>query len=128
MPRGERHALSARHLLGAGSRARFSARHLARGLALLALCLALPAVAGAEVTPQPYGTNDAGGFSNVLPSGENGTDNAAQLAQFHLNGTYPPHYADQLPLYANLLYGSPTLTVGQIPEYFKDATFGVKEG
>ena len=27
--------------------------------------------------PQPYGTNDAGGFRNVLPPGENGLDNAA---------------------------------------------------
>src|SRR5439155_15895941 len=30
--------------------------------------------------------------------------------------------------YANLLYASPTLTREQIPSYFKDATFGVKEG
>jgi acyl-homoserine lactone acylase PvdQ len=91
-------------------------------------CLALPAGAAAAVTPQPYGTNDAGGFRNVLPSGENGLDNAAQLAQFQLNGSYPPHYADQLPLYANLLYASPALTPAQIPNYFKDATFGVREG
>jgi acyl-homoserine lactone acylase PvdQ len=98
-------------------------------LALVVLaCLSLPATATAEVTPQPYGANDAGGFRNVLPSGENGLDNAAQLAQFQLNGTYPPHYADQLPLYANLLYASPTLTPEQIPNYFKDATFGVSEG
>ena len=82
----------------------------------------------AEVSPQPYGTNDAGGFRNVLPSGENGLDNAQQLAEFQLNGTYPPHYTDQLPLYANLLHASPTLTAGQIGDYFKDATFGVKEG
>ena len=41
---------------------------------------------------------------------------------------YPPHFADQLPLYANLLYGSPTLTHEQIANYFKDATFGVQPG
>src|SRR5205807_1315357 len=41
---------------------------------------------------------------------------------------YPPHFADQLPLYADLLYASPTLTHEQIPDYYKDATFGVKEG
>jgi acyl-homoserine lactone acylase PvdQ len=90
--------------------------------------MAAPAPAGAAAPVQPYGTNDAGGFRNVLPSGENGLDNAQQLAEFQLNGTYPPHYNDQLPLYANLLHGSPTLTHGQIASYFKDATFGVKEG
>jgi acyl-homoserine lactone acylase PvdQ len=91
-------------------------------------CVALPSSAGAAVPADPYGANDAGGFRNVLPAGENGTDNAAQLLEFQTNGTYPPHYADQLPLYANLLHGSPTLTHEQIGSYFKDATFGVKEG
>src|SRR5438309_8689712 len=94
--------------------------------AAVAACLAIPSAAGAEV--QPYGTNDAGGFRNVLPAGENGRDNATQLGEFELTGAYPPHFADQLPLYANLLYASPSLTHAQIPEYFKDATFGVKEG
>jgi acyl-homoserine lactone acylase PvdQ len=88
----------------------------------------LPASAQAAPPVQAYGTNDAGGFRNVLPSGENGLDNAQQLVEFQLNGTYPPHYTDQLPLYANLLHASPTLTHAQIAGYFKDATFGVKEG
>jgi acyl-homoserine lactone acylase PvdQ len=91
-------------------------------------CVALPSSAAAAVPADPYGANDAGGFRNVLPAGENGTDNAAQLLEFQTKGTYPPHYADQLPLYANLLHGSPTLTHEQIGSYFKDATFGVKEG
>src|SRR5205085_2996816 len=77
---------------------------------------------------QHYGTNDAGVFRNVLTAAKAGLDNATQLAEFKLNGTYPPHFTDQLPLYANLLYGSPTLTREQIPSYYKDATFGVKEG
>jgi hypothetical protein len=93
--------------------------------ALISLCAA---AARAETPVQPYGTNDAGGFRNVLPAGENGLDNAAQLAEFQLNGTYPPHFKDQLPLYAGLIYASPTLTKEQIPSYYKDATFGVKEG
>src|SRR2546422_4794123 len=100
------------------------------GLAVAAcvICAAIPASASAQVPVQPYGSNDAGGFRNVLPAGENGLDNATQLAEFELSGTYPPHFADQLPLYANLLYATPTLTREQIPSYFKDATFGVKEG
>jgi acyl-homoserine lactone acylase PvdQ len=74
----------------------------------------------------PYGTNDAGGFRNVLPAGEAGTDNAQQLAQFEATGQRPLHWDDQLPLYSGLLYASPTLTHDQIGSYFKDATFGVK--
>jgi acyl-homoserine lactone acylase PvdQ len=100
---------------------------LAAATALCAFAIAA-APASAAVTPEPYGAGDAGGFWNVLPSGQNGLDNSAQLAQFELNGTTPPHYEDQLPLYANLIHGSPTLTHEQIGEYFKDATFGVKEG
>jgi len=105
-----------------------------RGRRLLAIalgvaCLSLPvASAGAAVPAQPYGTNDAGGFRNVLPPGENGLVNGTQLTEFELNKTYPPHFKDQLPLYAGLLYASPTLTHEQIPSYYKDATFGVKEG
>ncbi len=95
-------------------------------LALVAICSA-PA-AQAEVPVAPYGTNDAGGFRSVLPAGENGTDNGTQLAEFEAKGTYPPHYTDQLPLYANLLHGAPGLTHEEIGDYFHDATFGVKEG
>jgi acyl-homoserine lactone acylase PvdQ len=93
-----------------------------------AIALLVPSSALAQAPVQPYATNDAGGFLNVLPAGENGLDNATQLGEFELNKTYPPHFKDQLPLYANLIHGSPTLTRAQIPSYFKDATFGVKEG
>ena len=41
----------------------------------------------ASADVQPYGTNDAGGFRNVLPPGEAGTDNALQLALFQADGT-----------------------------------------
>src|SRR3954451_10152780 len=88
------------------------------------LCL-IPAAAGAAA-PQPYGTNDSGGFRNVLPPGEAGVANAFQLAQFEASGTYPAHWADQEPLYEGLMYASPTLTEGDVAKYYKDATFGVK--
>jgi acyl-homoserine lactone acylase PvdQ len=106
--------------------------------AAAAACLAAPASASAESPVQPFGSNDAGfpeaGFRNVLPAGEAGVDNATQLAEFNASKqkkeppAYPRHWADQLPLYANLIYGSPTLTHEQIPNYYKDATFGVKAG
>src|SRR5437763_523691 len=78
--------------------------------------------------PAPYGANDAGGFRNVLPAGEAGVDNTADLGLFEANGRIPPHFNDQLPLYANLVYADPTLTDAQVPNYFKDATFGVRPG
>jgi len=92
---------------------------------LLFLASAVPAAAAA---PQPYGTNDAGGFRNVLPPGENGTASFNQILAFRGPGLLPPHFADQQPLYENLLYAAPTLTGDQIPTYFKDATFGVPAG
>ncbi len=82
----------------------------------------------AAAVPQPYGTNDAGGFRNVLPPGENGTASFNEVLAFRGPGLLPPHFADQQPLYENLLYAAPTLTEDQIPNYFKDATFGVPAG
>src|SRR6201999_2674187 len=100
-----------------------------RAFLALSACLALGAAlfAGSSLANavQPYGTNDAGGFRNVLPPGENGLDNLPQVLSFKATKTLPPHYDDQQPLYENLLYGAPTLTDEQIPNYFKDATFGV---
>jgi acyl-homoserine lactone acylase PvdQ len=91
----------------------------------------LALAAGAQAAPlpsyvQPYGTNDAGGFYNVLPPGENGTDTALQFTLNNATGQFPPNFDDQQSLYENLLYAAPTLTPAEIPDYFKDATFGVK--
>ncbi|HEX4718365.1 MAG TPA: penicillin acylase family protein, partial [Thermoleophilaceae bacterium] len=91
------------------------------------LPLPLPGT-GAGAPIQPYGTNDAGGFRNVLPPGEAGTDNAAQLAAFEATGNRPPHWDDQQALYQDLVYASPSLTHADVAKYFKDATFGVRDG
>jgi acyl-homoserine lactone acylase PvdQ len=83
----------------------------------------------ATAAPAPYGANDAGGFRNVLPPGENGLDTLSQVFAFKgPEKLIPPHFADQQPLYENLLYGSPGLTEAQIPNFYKDATFGVPAG
>lgn len=89
------------------------------------LALTAPAL-GAE--PQPYGTNDAGGFRNVLPAGQEGVANALDLARFQASGARPPHWDDQEPLYDGLLYASPNMKAEDVATYFKDATFGVKDG
>lgn len=94
-------------------------------IALVVFAFAAPL---APAAPAPYGTNDAGGFRNVLPPGENGTASFNQVLAFRGPGLLPPHFADQQPLYENLLYAAPTLTEDQIPNYFKDATFGVPAG
>ncbi len=99
---------------------------MTRALALLVLLLATAAPAVAA--PTPYGTDDAGGFRNVLPPGADGVGNAADLAAYTATGAYPEHWTDQQPLYDGLLYASPTLTRAQVDDFFKDATFGVKEG
>ncbi|HEY0280768.1 MAG TPA: penicillin acylase family protein, partial [Solirubrobacterales bacterium] len=77
---------------------------------------------------QPYGYNDAGGFRNVLPPGENGLDTLPQVLEYKSSKSIPKHFDDQQPLYENLLYGAPTLTDEQVPSYYKDATFGVAPG
>jgi acyl-homoserine lactone acylase PvdQ len=88
-------------------------------LAVLAVVL-LPAAAGAV---DPYGTNDAGGFRNVLPPGSNGHDNALDLATFLATGARPAHWDDQQPLYDGLIKAAP----GDATRYFKDATFGAAD-
>src|SRR3954470_14805338 len=97
-------------------------------VAALIVATLLAAAPGAHAATQPYGTNDAGGFRNVLPPGEAGTDNALALALFQTAGTMPPHFTDQQPLYDGLLFASPTLTHDDVAKYFKDATFGVRPG
>src|SRR2546422_1081696 len=92
----------------------------ASAFACAAIPLSTSPASAAQV--EPYGTNDAGAFRTFPRAGENGLDSSTQLAEFELAHPSPPHFADQLPLYANLLYASPTLTHAQIPEYFKDAT------
>ncbi|MCU1281051.1 MAG: hypothetical protein JWM53_4597, partial [bacterium] len=96
--------------------------------ALISLLAVLACAAPATADVQPFGTNDAGGFRNVLPPGAAGTDNALQLALFQATGAMPAHFTDQQPLYDGLLYASPTLTHDDVGKFFKDATFGVRDG
>ncbi len=106
----------------------WSRRELAP-LVLLPALFAIIVPSAPAAAPEPYGANDAGGFRSVLPPGENGTaDFSEVLASRGSAHLLPPHFADQQPLYENLLYARPTLTEDQIPNYFKDATFGVPAG
>jgi acyl-homoserine lactone acylase PvdQ len=111
---------------------------LAASAAALALALSA-APAGAQLPlplpgqgsaggpePQAYGTNDHGGFNDVLPPGTNGLANAPQLAAFLAAGRRPAHNDDQLRMYADLVYAAPNLKAADLRRYYKDSTFGVK--
>src|SRR6201992_3116233 len=97
-------------------------------VAAAAVCAALVSVPAAQAQVQPYGTSDYGGFRNILPPGTNGFDNAAQLAQFEATGARPAHNDDQLSMYSNLTTAAGSVPAATIPDYFKDATFGVPSG
>jgi hypothetical protein len=49
---------------------------------------------GTGPEPQAYGTNDSGGFNDVLSPGTNGLVNAPQLATFLAAGRRPAHNDD----------------------------------
>ena len=77
-----------------------------------------------------YRVGDFGGglVRSILPTGENGLVNAAELAQFEATGKRPPGSQDQLAPYANLLYAALRLTDAQLPSYYNDESFGVRPG
>jgi acyl-homoserine lactone acylase PvdQ len=96
---------------------------------VIALAAALgPATAHAQgPTPDPY--EDAGNsYRNILPPGQNGHANAADIAAFMASGDRPPHNSDQLQPYEDLVFATPGLSGGQLDEFFKDASFGVAPG
>jgi acyl-homoserine lactone acylase PvdQ len=126
-------------VLGSSRRGAAGRAHLARsiGAAVLGLATSVPAVVGpaspSSASPrrlQPPGSyreNDSSGGRTiyVLPPGENGLVSAADYAAYATNGTRPPGSDDQLPIYANLLYGYGSLTDATLGNYFEDESFGI---
>lgn len=105
---------------------------------LLAACLALvPPASGQDTADGRYRDfGDIGGFLNVVPPGQDGVLNGVELLLAQ-GGVLPPHFADQVPLYEDLVYeaglpvagdsGEPLLGVtdGDLARFYKDASFGV---
>src|SRR3954454_8355712 len=81
----------------------------------------LPGLPGlpADTPVQPYGTNDGGGFWNILPPGQNGHASAADIAAFFAacpppktncpDAPRPKHSSKELQMYGDLVYASPGL-------------------
>ncbi len=91
----------------------------------IAVLAPVPATALAAPEAQPYGTNDAGGFRNILPPGQGQSVNSVEIGAFLADGARPRHDSDQLSMYEDLVYATPGLERAEIGSYFKDATFGV---
>ena len=99
--------------------------------AMVALATVVPlAGASAQATlVQPYGANDSGvTVLNVLPPGQGRYMNSAELFAAQGGGGQPSHNTDQFEMYSSLVQGAPGVTTDNLMTYFKDATFGVKEG
>jgi acyl-homoserine lactone acylase PvdQ len=94
---------------------------------VLACLLASVSVVVAQPTVGRYREfGDATGFLNILPPGADGSLDGAEAIQA-VGGTYPPHVVDQLGMYGDLVYATPGLTEAQILDFYKDASFGVRE-
>lgn len=103
------------------------------GLALTAGLL--PAAAQAppddddEAPGQYQGFGDPGGFHNIAPPGQDGSLNTLEVAQAQASGETPPHFDDQLDLYAGLIRDdvTPGFAAEDLDVWFKDASFGLRE-
>src|SRR5436309_1456340 len=97
--------------------------------ALAALVLLLTAARSAVAQPGPgryQDFRDARGFLNIVPPGQDGVLNSTETAQAQ-GGQYPPHVVDQLSMYGDLVYNAPGLTEDRLLEFYRDASFGVRD-
>ena len=93
-----------------------------------ALLPTLTAQSAAAAGPSTaYRANDYadGQAMSILPPGENGLANVADIAKFELTKQRPAASQDQLGKYQNLLYGYNSLTDSTLSNYYNDESFGV---
>jgi acyl-homoserine lactone acylase PvdQ len=114
------------------ARSRRARRLIAITAALLALTGTASAGRASTWTPPPptYQLNDTsrGDVLSILPPGEHGLYNAADIAAYEANGTRPAGADDQLAKYQNLLYGSAGLSNAQLSSFYNDESFGIPPG
>jgi acyl-homoserine lactone acylase PvdQ len=99
---------------------------LAAGLVAIVTLLLPGDVGSAQSTGHYREFGDAGGFLNIIPPGQDGVLNGPEAIAAQ-GGQYPPHVRDQLDMYGDLVYNVPGLTEDRLLEFFKDASFGVRE-
>jgi acyl-homoserine lactone acylase PvdQ len=93
---------------------------------LLAGIAPAPAAEIAAVDVLPYRTGDKSITAlNILPPGQGGYLNAADLAAAQGGAGLPAHFTNQSPLYEKLIANVGNVTAANLGEYFKDASFGV---
>ncbi|HEV3231720.1 MAG TPA: penicillin acylase family protein [Candidatus Dormibacteraeota bacterium] len=71
----------------------------------------------------PFVDCSAGQALNIVPPGENGLYNAADLLRAQGGMGTPPHTQDQLGMYGDLVKVAPNLGAAQLQSYYKDASF-----
>ncbi|CAN5385414.1 hypothetical protein BH23ACT9_BH23ACT9_05290 [soil metagenome] len=104
-------------------------------LVLTTTLLAVPALAQDGGDGRHRQDGDVGGFLNIMPPGQTGVLNTAELLAAQ-GGRFPEHFNDQTGMYEDLVYeaglpvpgdaGEPFLglTDGDIERFFKDGSFG----
>lgn len=104
-------------------------RRLAALVAALAVAgfVALPGAWAQGPEPGEYQADDAGGFRNILPPGQNGSSSLAEILRFVSTGQRPEHNSDQLGMYEDLVfnYDDPGFDDAALNDFYKDASFGV---
>ena len=102
----------------------------ARALAALFILVLSTSLEGSALADPPVGQyqgfGDARGFLNILPPGQDGVLNGPEAIAAQ-GGQLPPHFQDQLAMYGDLVHAAPGLSEDRIFEFFKDASFGVRE-
>ncbi|MDX1658921.1 MAG: penicillin acylase family protein [Nitriliruptorales bacterium] len=98
-------------------------------ITLAALSVAVTATTGATAQEDPvlaHGEND--GFDtplNILPPGQGTHLNHEEHTRYQADGSQPERNFDQIDLYESLVAASPDLTAEDLPQLFKDASFGI---
>lgn len=97
-----------------------------RAVALTTTALVLFVAPGGRAAPVIPA--ETGRFYTILPPGQHGYATIPDAAVFFTEGTRPPHFDDQLGMYADLLYSSSLadpLDPADLEKYFKRAGFEV---
>ncbi len=100
--------------------------------ALLLSVAALPSAAPVSAAPDPvnpYRERDRSVVAlNILPPGQGRYATTDEFLAIQGGQAPPAHNLDQRDMYDSLVQGLPGLTEGNLTDYFKDASFGVRPG